>query len=390
MAGFGNMLGIRAALMLGAGPVALPAPLEAMEAISEIEVRQSATGPSGFKLVLDAGRNGPLGLFGPPFVDDPRFQRGARIVVTIWNGVTPTPIFDGVATKTQYMPGSGENEGRYVILGRDLTWLMDKEEKRVQHPAQDETVIANKIAASYAAYGVAPSVFPPSVVDPPIAVDRTPQQTCTDLAYLKEMAKRHGYKVFIDPGPAPGTSLLYFGPMPMPGPPQKPISVNLGPMSDAYDVTVSHDGETLTSARAQVQDRATGAVTELPFPVSSNTPNSALPDSLARIGQTREKQIGTSGLSIAQVLGRLMGVVNDSAENVVKVKGKIDNTRYNDVLKPYRQAQIRGIGTIYDGLYTVAEVRHRIRPGEYTQSFILHGDGLYPIAPVVTPEAAAI
>jgi hypothetical protein len=153
MSAFGNILGIRMTLLLGLGPVVSPAPLNAMESIEELEVRQSMIGDSGFKLSMRAGRNGPLGLLGPPFVDDPRFQRGARIVVTMWNGIKPTPIFDGIITKTQYLPGSGENEGRYIMLGRDLTWLMRREQKRVQHPAQDETIIANVITAAYAANG---------------------------------------------------------------------------------------------------------------------------------------------------------------------------------------------------------------------------------------------
>lgn len=390
MSAFGNRLGIRASLMLGAGPVATPAPLNAMEAIEEIEVRQSAIGPSGFKLVLQAGRNGPLGLIGPPFVDDPRFQRGARIVLTMWNGIKPTPIFDGIVTKTQYMPGSGENEGRYVMLGRDLSWLMDQEDKRVQHPAQDETVIAAKIVAAYATYGMIPSITPPTVIDPAIPVDRTPHQSCSDLAYLKRMAGRHGYKVFVDPGPVPGASELVFGPVPRPGLPQKAMSVNMGPMSDAFDVTVDHNGETLTAARAKVQDRATGETTELQMPMATTLPGSALPDSLTRMGRTRERRIPTSGLNMAQVMARLMAVVNESAEAVIKVRGSVDNARYNQILKPYRTVQIRGLGMIYNGIYVVAEVRHVIRPGDYIQRFQLHGDGLYPIVPLVTPEVAVV
>ena len=110
------------------------------------------------------------------------------------------------------------------------------------------------------------------------AEDRVPQQTCSDWAYLCAMAGRHGHKVFLDPGPVPGVSQLYFGPVPRPGLPQKPISVNLGPMSDAYDVNVEHDGETLTAARAKVHDRPTGQVTELQIPTSTNTPQSLLAD----------------------------------------------------------------------------------------------------------------
>ncbi|MEM9302728.1 MAG: hypothetical protein AAGE01_11480 [Pseudomonadota bacterium] len=361
-----------------------------MESIEEIEIRQSMDSASGFKLTLLAGRQGPLGAFGPPFVEDIRFQRGARIVVTVWNGVVPTPIFDGVVTKTQYVPGHGDTEGRYVMLGRDLSWVMDREEKRTQHPGQDETIIANALALQYATYGMIPVVMPPPVVDPVIPVDRTPQQTSTDLGYLRKMAKRHGYRVFVDPGPAPGTSQLYFGPVPRPGLPQKPLSVNLGPVSDAYDVTVEHDGESLTAARAKVQDRATGQVIPLEIPTATSTPQSLLVDALTQIGNTKTKELETSGLNSPQVMARLMAMVNRSAEKVLKVNGTVDNTRYNDVLKPYYSVQIRGLGNIYNGEYTVAEVRHQLKPGEYTQQFTLHRDGLYPIVPFLTPEVSPL
>lgn len=390
MAGVGNILGIRAALMLGFGPVVAPAPLEAMEAIESIEVRQSAIGPSGFKLVLLAGREGPLGASGPPFVTDPRFQRDARVVVTVWNGIKPTPIFDGIITKTQYLPGENAAQGRYVLLGRDLTWLMDQEEKRTQHPAQDETVIANAIAATYATYGVVPMVIPPTVIDPAIPVDRTPQQTGTDLEYLNSMAKRSGYKVFIDPGPVPGSSILYFGPIPMSGLPQKAMSVNLGPNSDAFDVTVDHNSEQLIAARAKVHDRNTGQVSEVPVPMPTSAPLSAMPDGLTRMGQTREIQIATSGLNMAQVMGRLMGMVNESAENVVKVSGTVDNLRYNGVLKPYRSVEMRGLGMQYNGTYMVAEVRHILKPGAFTQTFTLQREGVGPMVPSVMPEVVPV
>ncbi|MEO0830846.1 MAG: hypothetical protein AAFY03_10355, partial [Pseudomonadota bacterium] len=390
MSAFGNMLGIRATLMLGAQDVATPAPFHAMEAIEEIEVRQSAVRRSGLKLTLGAGRDGPLGLFGPPFVGDPQFSPGARIGVTVWNGIKPTVIFEGRVTKSQYMPGTGENEGRYVLLGRDLSDDMDREERRTQHPAQDETAIANAIALSYGALGIVPMVFPPTVLDPVIPAVRAPQQTGTDLCYLREMAGRHGYQVFLDPGPTPGLSTLYFGPTPIPGPPQKTISVNSGPFTDAYDVTVNHDGHEMTAARAMVQDSATGETTELEMPVATNIPMTAMPENLTRQGRLRTTWVPTSGLTTPQALARLMGRINSEARSPIKVRGSIDNARYNAVLKPHRLVQVRGLGMFSNGPYQVVEVRHKLKPGQYTQDFELHRDGLLPIVPVVTPEVASI
>jgi len=390
LSAFGNILGIRVTLLLGKQAVVLPASLEAMEAIEEIEIRQSMERDSGCKIVLLAGREGPFGALGPPFVDDPRFQRGARVVVTVWNGIKPTPIFDGVITKTQYLPGEGSNEGKYTMLGRDLTHVMDREEKRVQHPALTDELVVFKTVAEYATYGVMPVAMPPAVIQPKVPIEGTPQQTCTDLAYMKKLARRNGYKVFLDPGPVPGVSQFYFGPVPRPGLPQKPISVNLGPTSDAYDVTVAHNGEALTAARAKVHDRTTGQVVPLEIPMSTNTPQSALSEALTQLGNTRTRELETSGQNSVEVLARLLAEVNEPARKVVEVTGTIDNTRYNAVLKPYYSVDIRGLGMIYNGTYTVAEVRHLLKPGDYKQSFTLQRDGLYPIVPMVTPEVAPV
>lgn len=390
MSAFGNILGIRASLLLGKEAVILPAPPDAMEAIEEIEVRQSMEADSGFKITLLAGREGPLGAFGPPFAKDPRFQRGARVVLTVWNGIAPTPIFDGVVTKTQYLPGDGENEGRYLMLGRDLTYMMDREEKRVQHPALTPELIVYALVAQYATYGVVPLALPPEVSVPKTPVEGAPQQTGTDLEYMKKLSEKHGYRVFLDPGPLPGFSQLYFGPVPRPGLPQKPISVNLGPMSDAFDVTVQHDGENLTAARAKVHDRTTGQVTPLEIPMATKTPQSALSDALTQLGQTKTTELETSGENAAETLARLISTVNKPAETVVKVTGTIDNTRYNAVLKAYYSVDIRGLGDLYDGTYTVSEVRHILKPGDYRQTFTLHRDGLFPIVPAVAPEVAPI
>jgi len=168
----GNILGVRMQLMLGASPVALPAPSDALLAIEEIEVKLSDTKESGFKMVLKTGRSGPLNFLEAPFVADERFDVGARVIVTMIFDITPQVIFDGVVTKRNYSPTSG----RLTLLGRDLSHELDKEVKVTQHPAMDETMIATLIAVSYPQFGMIPMVLPPKVIDPPLPIDRVPQQ----------------------------------------------------------------------------------------------------------------------------------------------------------------------------------------------------------------------
>lgn len=381
----GNILGVRMNLMIGPSPVALPMPIEALEAIDELEVKLSDTEPSGFRLVLHAGRNGPLDFLETPFVADPRFSVGARVIVTMFFDIKPTVIFDGLVSERHVSPGDGANQGKLTLLGRDLSFEMDKEVKRKEHPAMDETAIATIIAGSYAQFGMVPMVLPPKMIDPPIPIDRTPQQRCSDWAYLNHMARRHGYETYIDPGPVPAVNTLYWGPTPRPGVPQPAITINSGPASDAYDVDISHTAEQLTIVQGEVIDRQTGAKMPVIALMPSNEPLGALPDGLTRMGQTRIVPVDTSGLSFTQAMAKAQAIVDQSARGVVRVTGNVNSVRYNRALKARDRVHLRGAGTSFNGEYKVSEVRHRIRPGSYEQGFVLTRGELGPKLPVVIP-----
>lgn len=381
----GNLLGIKANILIGPSPVALPMPIEALQALEELDIRLSDREASGFRMVLRAGRNGPLDFLETPLVADPRFNRGARLVVTMVFDAVPTVIFDGLVTERHVSPGEGPNQGRIVLLGRDLSFEMDREVRNVEHPAMDETMIANLIALSYAQFGIIPMVIPPMVVDPPLPVERTPQQRCSDWDYLNEMARRHGYETYIDPGPAPLTNILYWGPSVRPGVPQRTLTVSSGPATDAYDIRAANSAEELTAVETQVQDRQTGSTMPVMAMMPSQTPMGAVPEGAAQMGRTRTSRIETSGLTFAQAMARAQAAVDDSARRVVRVTGTVDSVRYNGALKARDPIFLRGAGATFNGLYKVAEVRHRIRPGDYEQSFVLTRGELGTASPVVLP-----
>jgi len=388
MSAFGNILGIRVLLQFGNTAVLLPAGLDVMEAIEEIELSCSARSGSGFRLVLAAERSGPLGVFGAPFVDDPKFQSGGRIGVSMVMGFKPVPVFHGLISRSQYLPPNDAHDGRVVLLGKDLSSLMDRTEVQTEWPGLAPNFIATAILAQYVAEGIAPVVIPPQIFEQPNPVDHTPQQNCTDMQYLRHLARTNGHHAVLQPGPAPGTSTFYWGPLPVPGLLQKTLSVNVGPMSDAFDVTITHNGGQITSAGARVIDRMTGEDMTVEVPGLTGAPQGAKPEWLTRSGQLREERVAVSGMSAMQATARATARLQETAERAVEVSGTINNVRYNDVLKPFQQVNLRGVGSIYNGVYTVTEVRHTIRPGDYSQTFKLQRGELYSIAPVVPPEVA--
>ena len=381
----GNLLGIKANILIGPSPAALPMPPEALQALEELDIRLSDREPSGFRMVLRAGRTGPLDFLETQLVADPRFNRGSRLVVTMVFDAIPTVIFDGLVTERHVSPGEGPSQGRIVLLGHDLTFELHREVRSVEHPAMDETVIANLIALNYAQFGLIPMVIPPMVVDPPLPVERTPQQLCSDWDYLNTMARRHGYDTYVEAGPAPLTNTLYWGPPIRPGLPQRTMTVSSGPVTDAYDIQAANSAEALTTVDTQVQDRQTGSTMPVVAMMPSQAPLGALPEGAAQMGRTRTSRIETSGLTFAQAMARAQAEVDESAREVVRVTGTVDSVRYNGALKARDLVFLRGAGTTFNGLYKVAEVRHRIRPGDYEQSFVLTRGELGTATPVVLP-----
>ena len=62
---------------------------------------------------------------------------------------------------------------------------------------------------------------------------------------------------------------------------------------------------------------------------------------------------------------------------------RFDVVRYGHILKARQLVGVRGTGLAYDGLYYVKSVTHKIKRGEYKQSFELSRNGLISTVPRV-------
>ncbi len=366
-----NLLGVHLTLLIGPDPVAAPPPPQVLEALLEVEVTHSDRDRSGFRLTFAIGRSGPIDLLDYGLVASPLMQVNSRVVLITTFDITPKVIMDGIVTRRDLVPGDGPGQGRLVLSGEDLSIALDRVQKQAEHPAQDETVIAAKLIASYPQYGMIPAVIPPVMVDPPIPIDRTPQQTCSDWAYLKHMAARHGYVAYVEAGPAPFANTVHWGPPILPGLPQKALNANLGPITNVSGLSLSQDALAITLIEGLVKDRLSGQQVPVMAPVPTRPPLGLAPDAVTQAGKLRSKPIPTSGLNAAQALARAFAELDRSADDANTVSGTLDTVRYNDILRARALVDLRGVGFSFDGTYLVRSVTHRIARGSYAQDFTL-------------------
>jgi hypothetical protein len=377
------LLGTTLALLVGP-TIAVPAPSLLVENLDRVEVTTSDTARSGFQLVFTAGRSGSADIVDFPLLTLPLLRPFNRVVLMVNFGAVPRVLMDGVITHRELTPGSSPGAGTLTVTGEDVSVMMDLEEKSVEHPAQDETVIANLLIAGYPTFGLIPMVIPPPVVDPPIPIERVPVQRGTDLAYLNQMARRFGYVFYVLAGPAPMANVAYWGPPVRVGVPQRALSVDLGAETNVEQITFRSDGLAPTQVVGRTQDRLTNQAVPVRSFGSLRPPLAALPDWLVNLPNVRTTLFRGSGLNAMQALARAQGAAEASTDSLTAT-GTLDALRYGDLLTARGLVGLRGAGLQHDGLYYVKRVTHQISRGQYTQSFTLTREGVGATTLVVRP-----
>jgi hypothetical protein len=364
------------------GPaVPLPVPRSVLDALTAVEVTTSDTAPSLFQLTFTLSTHSPLqtlfllaGGANIPLV---------RVVLVATVNGSPSVLIDGVMTNHEIGPGSDADHATLKITGEDLTRVMDYIDfSGTPFPAMSPEMRVLTILAKYAMFGVIPMVLPSVLIDVPIPTDRIPRQQGTDLAYVRALADEVGYVFYLDPGPAPGTSIAYWGPPIKVGPPQPALNAaNMDSFANASAGSFSFNADAKKLPVLFVQEPITK--TTIPIPIPDVTPLSPPLALIPPIPKGIEPINGTAKYS--SVRATLVGLARaaQSSDAVTASGGSLDVTRYGRLLKARSLVGVRGVGTAFDGLYYVQSVTHNIKRGEYKQSFSLTRNGLVSILPKV-------
>jgi hypothetical protein len=365
-------------VLIGPG-VPVPAPRDVVEALESVQVT-SGTTQSGFQLTFAVGKTSRLmTTLLPSGYLDPVITR--VILVATVRGI-PQVLMDGVVTRHEVSPAGEPGKSKLTITGEDLSLLMDLVEMPfMRYPAMPVVARVYAILAKYAAVGVVPVALPPIIPETDTPVKLIPAQRGTDLQYLREMAGHCGYVFYVEPGPAPRTSIAYFGPDLRIPVPQPALSVNMDAHTNVESLSFSLDGDQKKIMVLTTFDPVTNKI-PLPIPV----PNLSVlrPPMGARLPPPRRVEFmhETAKLSAATAANRALSLSFAAADSVTGT-GSLDVSRYGRVLRSRMLVGVRGAGITYDGLYYVNSVTHTLKRGEYKQNFTLSRDGLVSPTPVV-------
>jgi hypothetical protein len=371
-------------LTLLIGPVeAVPAPKPVMDALNSVEVSISATGTSGFQLNFTLANRSPLqtlfllaGGAPVPII---------RVIVVATFGGLPQVVMDGVVKHTEVVPDAMQGSSTLAVTGEDLTAVMDLIDfSGLPYPGLTPDLRVLTILAKYATFGIVPNVVPVITPDVELPVEKIPTQKGTDLAYIRQLASEAGYVFYLEPGPLPGMTQAYWGPEIKVGVPQPALNVNMDAWTNVESLNLRYEPQSSVMPIVFIQDPTTKVV--LPMPIPPVTPLNPPLGVVVPTPQKTEELKDTAKLSPAQAVMVGMARASETAD-VVSADGSLDVLRYGQILKARQLVGVRGAGVAFDGLYYVESARHRIKLGEYKQSFSLKRNALISNLPVVPTMA---
>ena len=371
--------GIHLTLMIGP-VVPVPVPQVVLDALTSVQVMTtSGETASGFELTFTLSNRSPLhtlflltGGAGIPIV---------RVIIIVTINGMPQVLMDGVMTHHEVQPGSSAGQSTLTVKGKDLTALMDFIPfDGVPYPAMPPAVRVLLVLAKYAAFGIVPLVIPSVIEDLPLPVEHIPRQQGKDLGYIQQLADEAGYVFYLDPGPAPGMNVAYWGPEIKVGVPQPALNINLDAHTNVESLSFTFDKESKEMPIVFIQNQATKIPIPIPIPdiTPLNPPLGLVPPLPPKITFLDY----TANLSPLQAALHGLAYASQHAD-AVSGTGSLDVLRYGRVLKARQLVGVRGAGPAFDGLHYVKSVTHNLKRGEYKQNFTLSRNGLLSTLPQV-------
>jgi hypothetical protein len=374
---------VQLSLMMGPFvPLTVPRPV--LDALDAVEVTVNDVGTSGFQLTFIIDKQSPLQILFMLTGGSPLLFMRVVLVATV-NGVANV-LIDGVVTNSHIAPGDKGSNSTLTITGEDLTALMNQSDwSGFPFPACPAEARVALLVAKYSMFGVIPIVIPSVLIDVPLPIDQIPSQQGTDLSYIRALADRVGYVFYIDPGPVPGVSKAYWGPQIKVGPVQPALNVDMDAYTNVESLHFNFDQQQNKIPIVYIYNQETGV--SIPIPIPPITPlnpplglipplPSNIPPDLSPIRDDLSKR------SIPQAI--MIGLASASQwADAVTGEGTLDVTRYGGILSARQLVGVRGAGPAFDGLYYVKSVTHKIKRGEYKQSFKLSRNGLVSTVPTV-------
>lgn len=349
-----------ATFTLGLGDRA--APPELLEAVQAIEVENHAEQADMLRLRLATSVARAGGRW--DLLDAGLLRRLANIRVGIRIGDDPVqPLIDAylIDLKAEFSNDPGRSS--VEVVGMDGSTLLQLEQRVRAWPEQSDAQIAETI---FDEAGLATEVEPTQAAR--ASRHETTVQRGDDLSFLRRLAERNGFEVYLEVGPD-GRGVGHFHAPRLEQKPQAVLNVSMGPATNVDGFKVQHDMLRPTTARAAGLD----AETRREQPADAGAPRQQALGAAPAVGGERQRVelLSGTGLSQASELQTAAQAVVDRAAMALKAEGTVYPADLGSVLRAKHPILVRGAGQELSGTWYVIRVRHELGAEGYAQQLEL-------------------
>lgn len=348
-------------------------PAELLARVARVEVRESDDGPTAaflrLKLIVS-----PTGDVYP--LDDDLFAPATPLDVAVAApGGLPRRLCSGYVTHVRPHFEPIESNCYLEVVVMDKAQLMDAHERVATWPDQSDSEVADAILG---AWGLTPSV---TATDARWAADqRLLTQRESDWRFLQRLARRNGFRCYLEHDDQAGSDIAWFGPVPLDAAEQADL-VMLGPgptlkwLDVQYKMTgpVRHTGAAIDPVLKRLV-RGDGSTSLAPSGEGSTA--DAVEAGLRERGAEgagallRDPLPNDAGLA-GQATGR-----SDLDGFLLEAKGEVDVGAYRNLLRCRRPVLVRGVGRRLAGVWYVNTVRTVVAGPTVSQTFTARRNGI--------------
>jgi hypothetical protein len=337
--------------------------------VASIEVEESMDTPAAVEITVPVAYSGDGDL---SYVNDARFAPMAQVAVVASasdGGSSAQCIFDGYVLSQKLHLETGVTNATLAVWGQDACWLMNQTERVKEWVDMTDSQVAADI---FGDYGITPADDNGQDDSPSHTEDgHSLMQRGSDIAFLRQLARRTGKVCRVACADKPGQRTGYFAPPKLDGDPAVSFALN-DPANwtiRALDIEWDATRPTAVTARAAL---FTDASSDGASGDSSDSGLKTLGDRALGdfTGSTTTVLLAATVDDAGELTQRAQGVLRETGW-FARCEGEADVERVGQVLRAGMLVALAGIGAAHSGAWLVWAVRHRLTQEAHLMNFTL-------------------
>jgi hypothetical protein len=339
-----------------------------------LEVRESDREPTmaiaRFSMAMEAsGEMFPL--------DSDQFTPAAKLSIDIAPpGGRTTRLLEGYVTHLRPHFEPIEANSYLDVVAMDAGALMAIGDQAAAYPDMTDAQAVEQI---FERYGVEKAVTPTNAqhaADGQLLVQRD-----SDWAFVQRLARRNGFRCYLEHDPDRGAVVAHFGPIDTSSP--QPDLTILRDGSNLNWLDVQHQVALPVRATASAIDpirkrliQGSGATSREPMGGDSVLPT--IDQGLAAAGATARERWLRDPVPLDASIDAESTAASDELELCLEARGELASEQYRGLLRARRGVLIKGVGRRLAGTWYVSAVRTVLEGGSLTQTFVAVRNAIAP------------